>query len=201
MRRKDTRIAVVVLVTFLVLPSASQAERDGPRRHLEQLRLWVDRHCTKSCESLRRTIRKLERSLEAHRRHRRGGKPPRGVALYRSDSCSGDVISFVGPHTRCDKVPRSRVWGIRVDGVCHDISDTTSERACIRLADLSRAPVKLYRSDRCSKDLIAAVGPQTRCHRLRSTGSDAWAVFYGGRCHNIRDTDLASACRRFKHAR
>lgn len=57
----------------------------------------------------------------------------RAVALYNSDSCSGDLLAFIDRSSDCESMARranKRVWGIRVNGQCHDISDTDFLAAC-----------------------------------------------------------------------
>lgn len=60
--------------------------------------------------------------------------------------------------------------------------------------------VELYHSDSCSGSEIAMVSSLTNCDLFEQTGSAAWAVKVGNKCHNINDTAPALACRAFKSA-
>lgn len=57
----------------------------------------------------------------------------RAIQLYNSDSCSSSLMAYVDRRTDCNELARAvtaRVWGVRIDGVCNDISDTDVETAC-----------------------------------------------------------------------
>lgn len=59
---------------------------------------------------------------------------PNPTKLYRSDSCSGDVVGIVSPYTNCEIIGQGAgaVWAIEKNGRCQDITDTDFVTACNR---------------------------------------------------------------------
>ena len=58
---------------------------------------------------------------------------PRSVQLYQSDSCRNNLVANVNHRTNCDELARhitTRVWAIKSNGHCEDISDTNFVNAC-----------------------------------------------------------------------
>lgn len=58
---------------------------------------------------------------------------PYAVALYKSDSCADNLIAYVDTYTDCQRLSQQtndRVWGIRLNGQCRDISDMNFIQAC-----------------------------------------------------------------------
>lgn len=58
---------------------------------------------------------------------------PRSVKLYHNDHCNGSLIANVNYQTNCEELGQhisTRVWGIKVNGQCEDISDTDFVSAC-----------------------------------------------------------------------
>lgn len=57
--------------------------------------------------------------------------------LYHSDSCAkSELIAAVDDFSDCKKIAsikNTRVWGVEIDGQCHDISDGDIEPVCERL--------------------------------------------------------------------
>lgn len=121
------------------------------------------------------------------------------VQLFRSDSCSSELIGTIGPNTDCAVHFRNaaRTWGISIDGICHDVADINSDRACEIFRNASAYDVKIYHSDTCSNELIASVNKYTDCQIL-SGQTRAWGIEVNGQCTDISDTDAVTACERFK---
>ena len=57
----------------------------------------------------------------------------------------------------------------------------------------------LYKSDRCSSDVIAFLSPTTNCSSL-SSSQRTWGVSVQGQCHDISDIGSDVACLLFKAA-
>jgi hypothetical protein len=66
----------------------------------------------------------------------KGGITQRSVAIYHSDSCNGDLLAVVSSHASCQEFSSSGTdaWGVKVDGVCQNITDTSIQDACLRFA-------------------------------------------------------------------
>lgn len=123
------------------------------------------------------------------------------VRLYRSDSCTGPLTGILSLNERCESVSSSLgdVWAISINGRCQNIKDTSAAKACYALKGMSSpSAIKIYTSDNCSSGtLVSYVDSRTRCENLRGM-SDAWGIEINGQCENIADTDIASACERFR---
>ncbi|MFM6929822.1 MAG: hypothetical protein ACKOX6_15235 [Bdellovibrio sp.] len=126
--------------------------------------------------------------------------PSSAIKLYSTDSCSSGLIGVLTSYSDCDSMDsgNKNVWAVEVNGRCQNISDTSSAQACraLKAAQSSNA-IKIYNSDSCSGSLVAYVDSRTRCEGLRGM-SDAWGIIIDGQCQNISDTDIVSACQRFK---
>ena len=131
------------------------------------------------------------------------GAPPRyEIEMYHSDSCSSELIARVNATTNCRELGANQiVWGVKIDGVCQNITDMPMVSACEAFAAVfSGGSTKLYHSDSCSGELVAIVSPNTNCDQLsRHVTSPVWGVESRGRCENISDSDFLTACRRFKN--
>lgn len=120
------------------------------------------------------------------------------IEFYHSDSCSSELVMIVDAWTDCDSLGSSSVWGVKIRGVCSDIADTSAVKACKSFKALSQPQaVKIYHSDSCSSELVAAVDRNTVCEDLRGL-ANAWAIQTNGQCQDISDTDIVTACNRFK---
>lgn len=126
--------------------------------------------------------------------------PSNAMKLYHSDSCSSGLIGILTSYSDCESMDsgNNNVWAVEMNGSCQNISDTSPARACraLKAAQSSNA-IKIYNSDSCSGSLVAYVDSRTRCEGLRGM-PDAWGVMINGQCQNIADTDIVSACQRFK---
>jgi hypothetical protein len=72
---------------------------------------------------------------------RNGGSDRGTVSFYHSDSCAqGELLRTVSVGISAESCARlgnvitTRVWGVRMDGGCIDISDTDFNTACLRYA-------------------------------------------------------------------
>ena len=140
------------------------------------------------CGTARRKPSRTERP-----RQRRG----KTLIAYRSDSCSGDAQAFINESTVCESLPDVRTWGLRVGERCIDVTDQPLPQLCETHGALAgRQPVEVYWSDSCSGSMEASFGPRTSCEQLPDQRK-AWALKVDGRCIDIQDTDIQSACRNF----
>lgn len=127
--------------------------------------------------------------------------PPqeKNVELFQSDSCSGDLVAFINSTTDCSRLSGTEsVWGIRANGRCYDVADTSLTMSChaFKAANSQRA-VRLYRSDSCNESLVAAIDKNTNCDSLAGLDS-VWAVQVNNQCQDVSDIDVVTACKRFK---
>lgn len=130
---------------------------------------------------------------------------PLRTELYHSDYCNeGDLIANLKSTTNCtDSAMTSapKTWGVKVRGICYNISDVESSRACVLFKAASNGYATLfYHSDSCQQsELIAAVDESTDCEKLAQAENDrVWGVMVDGRCINISDADMKVACERYK---
>lgn len=163
-------------------------------------------------ERLRYVSDRLTSAEELLRQALNGGggplPPPRppqygeAVELYHSDSCSGGLIARVTPATSCQSFAQAQqAWGVKINGKCLNINDTSAVQACEAFKGAADPEaVTIYHSDSCSGSEIAMVSSLTNCDLFEQTGSAAWGVKVGNKCHNINDTAPALACRAFKSA-
>lgn len=94
-----------------------------------------------------------------------------------------------------------RTWGVKVRGVCSDISDEDTPKACVKYkAAGSLDATFFYHSDRCEpSELLAAVDGNTDCDKLVQVENDrVWGVVSDGQCIDISDMDMKAACQRYK---
>lgn len=131
---------------------------------------------------------------------------PTKTALYHSDSCDeGDLIVNLRSSTDCSSSVISsapRTWGVRVRGVCSNITDEDTPKACVKYKAAGSSDATLfYHSDSCEpSELIAAVDGNTDCEKLAQAENDrVWGVVSEGQCINISDADLKVACERYKN--
>ncbi|MBT4791497.1 MAG: hypothetical protein HON90_07995 [Halobacteriovoraceae bacterium] len=142
------------------------------------------------------------------------------VQLYHDDgSCrASKLIANVDRYTNCNEMRHhERVWGVRVNGVCQDITDMDADRACEAYKPVSTVrvprhvpttrptttpvtPVRLYKDDgQCRSDkFVGKVTQQTVCAEMYSRSQRVWGVRVNGQCMDITDTDAVSACRDYK---
>jgi hypothetical protein len=90
------------------------------------------------------------------------------VALFHSDRCdTSELLATIGPATSCASLSAqisSRVWGVRIDGQCLDVTDTDVGAACERFKGGGAA---IFHSDRCeASELLASLGPGSDCDAL-----------------------------------
>lgn len=130
---------------------------------------------------------------------------PSKTALYHSDSCNeGDLIVNLRSGTDCSSSVISsapRTWGVLVRGVCSDITDEDTPKACVKFKAAGSAYATFfYHSDSCQpSELIAAVDENTDCEKLAQAENDrVWGVVTDGKCVDISDADLKVACERYK---
>ena len=140
-----------------------------------------------------------------------GATPPPVVpagktALYHSDSCNeSDLIVNLRSGTDCSSsvlTSAQRTWGVKVRGVCSDISDEDTPKACVKYKAAGSAEATFfYHSDSCQpSELLAAVDSQTDCDKLVQVENDrVWGVVDSeGKCIDISDMDMKAACQRYK---
>ncbi len=125
---------------------------------------------------------------------------PHTIEAYSTDSCNSGLTGLIGPATRCEQMSDRQVWGIKVDGQCINVADTTLRTACGNFKTI-RNPraVKLYSTDSCASGLVAAVDRNTNCAEFASGGQPVWGVQIAGQCINIQDTTLQRACEIYKN--
>lgn len=157
--------------------------------------------CSRQCiNEARQTIREARDYLrECGEDNDHGGGGGGNVSLYHSDNCSSDLIANLRPGFDCSLIADKRVWGIRINGQCEDISDMDGSAACIafKAAGSNRA-IQLYHSDNCQDSLIATVDRRTDCSELARVISErVWGIRVDGVCSDISDTDIETACRTF----
>ncbi|WP_374033340.1 hypothetical protein ACES2I_11110 [Bdellovibrio bacteriovorus] len=130
----------------------------------------------------------------------KGGADPRAVTIFTSDSCSGNALAAISATSQCEKFDSSgsSAWAVKIDGKCQNISDTAPAKACAAFKGASTlGAVKIFNSDSCSGNMVAAVDYNTRCENLRGLPA-AWGIEINGRCENISDLDIVSACERYR---
>lgn len=125
---------------------------------------------------------------------------PQAVKVYRSDSCRDSLSAIFSTYTNCEAMSDAgnNAWAIMVGGQCRDIADTTLKKSCHAFKGInSPSAVKLYHSDSCKDNLIAAIDNSTNCESL--AGLDrVWGIEINGQCQDITDLDIVPACQRFK---
>ncbi len=121
------------------------------------------------------------------------------VEFYRSDSCSSNLLATASGQNACSEIPVSdNVWAVKINGTCHNISDTSFKEACMAFAGGGKRNTRLYHSDNCDDGrLVGVIGPRTNCESLR--GDTVWGIEKNGQCQNISDTDIVSACQQYKN--
>ncbi len=121
------------------------------------------------------------------------------VELFRSDSCSSDLVAVVNSTTDCSRFNDTEsVWAIRVNNKCQDIDDTNLMMGCRAFKAMnSPRAVKLYHSDTCRDSMIAAIDHNTACESLTGL-ENVWAIQSNGQCQDVSDLDVVTACKRFK---
>ena len=181
---------LLFVITFLV--SAAHADD-------------CSQQCSESC------VRDAENTISDAREYLRAcgarpdPRPPREeteVAIYKSDSCSDNLVAIIDSRYNCDLLRSERAWAVRINGVCSDITDIDADKACMAFqAASSPRAIKLYKSDSCSGDLLAYVDQRTDCEELgNSLSSNVWAVKIDNTCKDITDTSFTGACMSFQAA-
>lgn len=123
--------------------------------------------------------------------------PSRSIELYRSDSCSSELVGTLRQDMNCSAIANSRVWGMKIDGKCFDIHDMSGAEVCQAfVAAHNPNALELYKSDSCSSELVGMVDARTDCRSLPS--KRVWGIKRNGVCHDITDMDLPQACERFR---
>lgn len=122
------------------------------------------------------------------------------VEIYKSDSCSGELIGRLTPGTNCSKYSNENAWGVKINGKCENIADMNAASACeLYKGGSSSQSVLVYESDSCSGDLVAALDQSADCQVIAQKAKDnAWAVMIDGKCENITDTNAGVACEVYK---
>jgi hypothetical protein len=163
--------------------------------------------CSRSCD--RECLRQARNQIRQAEDYLRdcGANPgpgpgpiPRGeVAIYDMDNCSSGLVAYIHSRTDCSTLRGTRAWGATVNGQCLDLEDTTADVACYSLqVALDPRAVWLHKSDSCNGAVIAAINRDTDCASLaRMRNVSVWGVKINGRCEDISDVDLLTACRRF----
>lgn len=121
------------------------------------------------------------------------------LKLYKSDSCGGSLSAVVSTYTNCESLSSDNsAWAVNIGGQCKDLTDTSPKMACRALRGAaSPVNVEIYKSDSCNGSLVAIVDRYTQCQSLKGLPA-AWAVKINGQCQDISDTDIVTACDRFK---
>jgi hypothetical protein len=125
---------------------------------------------------------------------------PNSIEAYSTDSCNGGLTGLIGPTTQCEHMSDRQVWGIKVEGRCINVADTTLRTACTNFKSVrNQGSVKLYSTDSCNGGLVAAVDRGTNCSALANTSQAVWGAEVNGQCINIQDTNLQRACELYKN--
>lgn len=129
----------------------------------------------------------------------KGAGNPNTLRVFKSDSCNGSLSAVISTATNCEALATDgSAWAVTIGGVCKDLADTSPKMACHSLRGAaSPVNVEIYKSDSCNGSLVAIVDRYTQCQKLSGL-SAAWAVKINGQCQDISDTDIVSACDRFK---
>ncbi len=124
---------------------------------------------------------------------------PNTLKFFKSDSCKNSLSAVVTAQTNCDSLSSDNsAWAVSIGGQCKDLTDTSPKMACKTLRGAASSQnVEIYKSDKCSDNLVAIVDRYTDCSSLKGLSS-AWAVKINGQCQDISDTDIVTACNRFK---
>lgn len=124
---------------------------------------------------------------------------PNTLRLHKADNCGSALSSVVSASTNCELLPsENSAWAVNIAGQCKDLADMSPKMACRSLRGAaSPVNVEIYKSDNCSSALVAIVDRYTQCASLKGMPA-AWAVKINGQCQDISDTDIVSACDRFK---
>lgn len=125
------------------------------------------------------------------------------IEIYHSDYCSDYLIATIGPNTDCTSLANAGTdaWGVKVNGVCQNISDTSIQNACMQFQGaVSSSTVTFHNNDSCESTPLMAVDSQTKCNELNKKGNNVWAVKVGRNCYNIPDTSEQTACHAFNSA-
>lgn len=124
---------------------------------------------------------------------------PNTLRLFKSDSCNGSLSAVVSTQTNCESLASDNsAWAVSIGGQCKDLADMSPKMACRSLRGAASANnVEIYKSDSCNGALVAIVDRYTQCQSLQGLPA-AWAIKVNGQCQDISDTDIVSACDRFK---
>lgn len=153
--------------------------------------------CSAQCES---ELTRLERKIRFYRDAECGGSQPPpstggSAVLYRSDRCDSSMVAIINPGTSCNGLGSQNIWGVKLNGQCLDISDAPANQVCERFKAGGRGS-QLFRSDNCTSNAMASIGPETNC---KAMGRDnIWAARVGGECGDISDSPFEDTCERFK---
>jgi hypothetical protein len=130
----------------------------------------------------------------------KGGAERTAAQIFNSDSCSGNAVAAVGSLSQCDKLSTTgtTAWGVKIDGKCSNIADTSPAKACEAFKGASTAgAVAIYNSDSCSGGPQAYIDYNSRCENLKGLPA-AWGIMVNGRCENISDLPIEVACERYR---
>ncbi len=120
-----------------------------------------------------------------------------GVSFYRDDGkCEvGNFLGSIGPRTNCNSLPfTSRVWGVKLDGRCLDISDLEPAPACEMYKGATDGVLFFKDDGKCDmRNFLGSAGPQSDCSRL-PISSRVWGVSIGGVCIDVSDAEAETAC-------
>jgi len=124
---------------------------------------------------------------------------PNTIRLFKSDTCNNSLSAIVSTATNCESLASDQsAWAVSIGGQCKDLDDTSPRLACRALRGaVSQNAVEIYKSDTCNGSLLAIVDRYTQCQSLQGLGQ-AWGIKVNGQCQDISDTDIVSACNRFK---
>lgn len=139
----------------------------------------------------------LDRSLDDPQSPR---PPKQALEFFQDDQCATELIGRASERTQCEVafVGAMDSWGISLGGVCYDIVDMPTVKACQIFQGASQRGVKLYRNESCKADLVAVVDSYYDCQKLRGL-PDVWAIEANGQCSDITDLPAPQACERFKN--
>lgn len=134
------------------------------------------------------------------------------LEVYSDDACQVNVTT-IDPAVNCSALgrvlERIRVWSVRLDGACVDISDTNmSANLCQgyqdavlasyeadRVTRRSGEEVEFFANDNCSAK-VARIVKGTNCNAMSKIFDvhRVWSIRFRGSCVDIADTNFQAAC-------
>lgn len=196
----------ILALSFLFAGAAASADsfsRDNLRDRLNE----CERQCSRQCSRLVTRVERQLNQISYNCGYDRPTPPPSHrsrIEFYGSDSCSGSYMGAVSSARDCEAFGRNHsgsVWGIKVDGQCKNIADSSALNACMAFAGRSfDRSVVFHTSDSCNGGEIATVDYNTDCREMaRYINKSVWGISVNGRCTNITDTNFQRACELYKN--